>query len=164
MNKPGGIALCTSARDESAQRPLFLAGSEINPAASDSPGKNSMTILVVEDEYALRLPVVKILRREGFCVLAAADGQAAVELFQARHREIGVVLLDVTLPYLSGAEVLEQMRRVQPDVRVILTSAYSQETVAKTIGDQPFWAYVRKPYSSRNLAVMLRTAYQRQGE
>src|SRR3954452_1498907 len=94
--------------------------------ADRDPGQDvrPATILMVEDEDSLRIPVTKILRRRGFVVIEAADGRSAVDCFRARESEISVVLLDMTLPYMSGSEVLEALRRVRPDIRVVLTSGH----------------------------------------
>ena len=62
-----------------------------------------------------------------------------------------MVLLDMTLPGLSGREVLEAMRRIRPDVRVVLTTAYSQDTALTVLGGQPAWAYIQKPYQFNDL-------------
>jgi two-component system, cell cycle sensor histidine kinase and response regulator CckA len=112
----------------------------------DGAEKLSATVLLVEDEDALREAVSKMLRREGAIVIEAADGQTAVNLFRARAREIDIVLLDVTLPGISGQEVLRELRRIQSGVKVIVTSAYSQDWARTTIGGNEPWLYIRKPY------------------
>ena len=135
-------------------------------AAADSARNRegvAATVLLVEDEETLRLPVVKVLCRRGFSVVEASNGHAAVELFRAKEPEIDVVLLDLTLPSMSGPEVLEEMRRMRPDVKVILTSAYGQEMVMKSVGGQPPWGYIRKPYSPNELADLLWTACRQHG-
>jgi two-component system, cell cycle sensor histidine kinase and response regulator CckA len=115
-------------------------------SAANKADKLAATVLVVEDEEALRHAVSKMLRREGAIVIEAADGQTAVSLFRARAREIDIVLLDMTLPGISGQEVLSELRRIQPGVKVIVTSAYSQDWARATIvGSEP-WLYIRKPY------------------
>jgi two-component system, cell cycle sensor histidine kinase and response regulator CckA len=117
--------------------------------------RESATILMVEDEPALRYPVAKILRNRGFQVIEAADGRAAVDLFQGREAEIDVVLLDMSLPVLSGWEVLCELRQTHPAVRVVLTSAHGEESVMESIeGGRP-WAFIRKPYSAKDLAELL---------
>jgi two-component system cell cycle sensor histidine kinase/response regulator CckA len=108
--------------------------------------KLAATVFVVEDEETLRHAISKMLRREGATVIEAADGQTAVSLFRARAREIDIVLLDVTLPGISGREVLSELRQIQPGVKVILTSAYSQDWARAAIGGNEPWLYIRKPY------------------
>jgi len=116
---------------------------------------------MVEDEQSLREPVAKILRRRGFTIIETPDGLAAIDQYRARSHEIAVVLLDITLPVLSGAEVMARLEEIRPDVKIILTSAYSEESVIETLGGRRPWAYVRKPYSPNELADLLYVACTR---
>jgi DNA-binding NtrC family response regulator len=119
------------------------------------------TVLLVDDEEMLRLAVAKMLRRKGFSVMETGDGRAGIELFQTRWREIDVVLLDVTLPMISGREVLEELRRVQPEVRVILTTAYGRDRAVDAMGGDPSLLYLRKPYRIGELIEMLGSTSQK---
>jgi CheY-like chemotaxis protein len=83
------------------------------------------TVLVVEDEAALRQAVAKLLHKKGFLVLEAANGNSAIDLVRANRDKIDVILLDATIPGASSAEIVAEAARGQPAVKVILTSAYS---------------------------------------
>jgi CheY-like chemotaxis protein/two-component sensor histidine kinase len=122
------------------------------------PATFAGTILVVEDEDTLRLAVSKMLRKSGFTVLEAADGETGVDLLRASPREIDLALLDLTLPGMSSREVLSELRRVQPNLKVIITSAYNQDWAQTTIGGQPPWLYIRKPYQLRQLTSLVQSA------
>ena len=128
-------------------------------ARTSSPlaGNVNGTVLVVEDEEELRLAVSKMLRKRGFCVVDASDGNAGVKLFRANERKIDVVLLDLTLPGMTGREVLEEMRGLRPDLKVIVTTAYSQATAVKTLAGHQAWFYIRKPYRAAELTDLLQT-------
>jgi DNA-binding response OmpR family regulator len=115
----------------------------------------AVTVLVVEDEDTLRRAVCKMLRREGATVIEAADGRTGADLFLARAPEIDVVLLDMTLPGMSGQEVLGEIRRIQPGAKVIVTSAYSQDWARTTIDSSEPWLYIRKPYRFEELMGLL---------
>lgn len=115
----------------------------------------AVTVLVVEDEDTLRRAVCKMLRREGAVVIEAADGKTGADLFRARALEIDAVLLDMTLPGMSGQEVLGEIRRVQPGAKVIVTSAYSQDWARTTIDSSEPWLYIRKPYRFEELMGLL---------
>jgi PAS domain S-box-containing protein len=117
---------------------------------------SSGAVLIVEDEHTLRAAVSRMLRRKGFTVFEAADGDAGASLFRDKAPQIDVVLLDLTLPGLSGGELLRELRRLQPDVTVIVTSAYSREQAQTTLGAQPPSLYIRKPYQVKELTDMLR--------
>jgi CheY-like chemotaxis protein len=126
--------------------------------SSREHGSVTGTVLVVEDEGVLRRAVSKMLRKERFLVLEAGDGTTGANLFRANESKIDAVLLDLTLPGMSGREVLNELRRIRPDVRVILTTAYSQENALSAIGEQRPWSYVRKPYQFSDLLNLLRKA------
>jgi two-component system cell cycle sensor histidine kinase/response regulator CckA len=115
----------------------------------------SGAVLIVEDEDALRLAVSKILRRKGYTVIEAANGDTGVSLLRDSAQEIDVVLLDLTLPGLSSREVLSELRRLRSDVKVIVTSAYSRDQVQTTLGGQQPWLYIRKPYRINELTDLL---------
>ena len=112
------------------------------------------TALVIEDEHSLRTAVSKSLRRKGFSVIEAGDGHSAIQLFRSTPR-IDVVLLDMTLPGMSGIEVLSELRKISPDVKVILTTAYSREMAMSTMGEQRISDFIRKPYLMAELLAML---------
>jgi two-component system cell cycle sensor histidine kinase/response regulator CckA len=121
-------------------------------------GSGFGTVLLVEDEEPLRLAVAKMLRKGGFTVIEAGDGRTAVDLFQANEPAVDVVLLDMTLPRMSGREVLVELRRIRPNVKVVLTTAYSEDTALLNVGEQRPWRFIRKPYGLAELAELLRNA------
>jgi CheY-like chemotaxis protein len=128
------------------------------PASAEEAGSAAGAVLVVEDEDSLRVAVSKALRKQGFFVIEAGDGRTGADLFLANEPEIDVVLLDMTLPRMSGREVLGVLRRARPDVKVILTTAYSQDSTLTAIGGQPPWLFIRKPYPLSELINALRRA------
>jgi len=120
-------------------------------ATADQAASRAGTVLVIEDEDVLRRAVAKLLRRRGLTVIEAASGTIGADLFRANAREIDVVLLDMTLPGMSGQDVLVEVRRVQPAVHVVITSAYSLDNVVTKIGEEQPWLFVRKPYQLSEL-------------
>lgn len=118
----------------------------------------SATVLIVEDEEILRRAISKMLRKVGFSVIEAADGISGVDLFRANQSSIDVVLLDVTLPGLSGPEAFQEVMMTRPDTKVILTSAFSQHRAMSAIPDPRICGYIRKPYRTGDLVSMLRAA------
>jgi CheY-like chemotaxis protein len=114
------------------------------------------TFLVVEDEDVLRKAVVALLRRKGLPVIEACDGTDAIDLLRARKEEICAILLDVTLPGVSSRDVFEEARRINSDIRIVLTSAYSKETVDAFLTGLPVEHFIRKPFRLDDLMVLLR--------
>jgi len=118
----------------------------------------SATVLVVEDEAVLRLAVSKMLRKKGFRVIEAIDGSSALELVRTHNDEIDAMLLDVTLPGVSSREVLEEARHMRPRLEVILTSAYSRETVDNSFSGLRIARFIRKPFQFDELMRLLQDA------
>jgi DNA-binding NtrC family response regulator len=126
---------------------------EQSPEASSWP--SAKTVLVIEDEEALSSAVVKFLQRRSYVVFVAGDGDTGLDLFRANRSSIDVVLLDMTLPGISGSAVLSELHRVDPKLPVILTSAYSQEMASREFKSQDYWAFLRKPYRIQELLELL---------
>jgi two-component system cell cycle sensor histidine kinase/response regulator CckA len=116
------------------------------------------TVLVVEDEGLLRFAISKMLRMKGLKVIEAMDGFSALELARAHRGEIDVMLLDVTLPGMSSREVLEKAIDIRPNLKVILTSAYSKESVDASFAGFEVEGFVRKPFQIVDLMQLLQQA------
>jgi PAS domain S-box-containing protein len=142
----------------SVESALSPQDDEASSSEARASGGLAGTILVVEDEDTLRAAVCKILRRSGITVFEASNGETAVELFRANTEIINVVLLDLTLPGMHGSEILRELRRMRPNVKVVITSAYSQDWALASAGEQQPWLYIRKPFHFRELAEVLRKA------
>jgi CheY-like chemotaxis protein len=141
--------------------PCNGTASESRPSASPSPDafdERKASILVVEDEETLRLSVSRILRKRGFSVLEAGDGNLAVNLIRAPKENIAVVLLDLNLPGKSSYEVMAELRRVRPGVKVILTSAYGQDSLSASLEGVEEKSFIRKPYHLSELVSKIRHA------
>ncbi|HEX5829305.1 MAG TPA: response regulator transcription factor [Candidatus Limnocylindrales bacterium] len=116
------------------------------------------TILVVEDETTLRETLADALEMEGFRVVMAADGRAALEVFRADHPDL--VLLDLMLPELSGVEVC-RILRAESAVPIIMVTAKDSE-VDKVVGlELGADDYVTKPFSLRELTARIRAIFRR---
>jgi PAS domain S-box-containing protein len=112
-------------------------------------------ILVVEDEELLRAAVSRSLQKIGFSVMAASDGSDAMEQMRAHKDDLDAVLLDVTLPGTSSREVLEEAHRIRPDLRVVVTSAYSKETVDASFPGLRVNQFIRKPFRVSEIVRLL---------
>jgi two-component system, cell cycle sensor histidine kinase and response regulator CckA len=115
------------------------------------------TVLLVEDEESLRLAIAKMLRKWGLKAIEAASGSAAIDLLRARGGEIDLMLLDLTIPGASSQEVLYEAAMAQPNVKVVLTSAYSEEVAKPMTGLPLVCGFIRKPFKIADLARQLRS-------
>jgi PAS domain S-box-containing protein len=116
------------------------------------------TVLVVEDEEYLRRAIVRMLRKNGFEVLEAADGSSAVDLIRATQVGIDAILLDMTIPGASSDEVVAEAANIRPDIKVVLTSAYSQEMIEGPIRARQIRSFLRKPYRFEDLLETLHSS------
>jgi two-component system, cell cycle sensor histidine kinase and response regulator CckA len=128
----------------------------IRSAKLPQPGARTGMILVVEDEEPLRTAVSKVLRRTGCSVMEAVDGSSAMELLRTYKNDLDAILLDVTLPGISSREIFEEARRMRHDLRVVVTSAYSQEAVGTSFDGLAVHEFIRKPYRLGDVVRMLR--------
>jgi two-component system cell cycle sensor histidine kinase/response regulator CckA len=115
-----------------------------------------ITILVVDDEQNMLRLLEKFLSREGYHVLLAADGEQALEAFYRHKTEIDLVLLDVGLPKVRGADVLLKMKSENPDVRVVVASGYLDPKVKTEMHHAGVRDFVDKPYMLSDLLETLR--------
>ena len=137
---------------------LFLP--RLAPAAGSPPSAPGQgeTILVADDEPALRNLSRAILERLGYRVLLAADGQEAVELFRAHRADIALVLLDRTMPRRSGEETLALLHAEAPEVPVVLTSGYREREGRPAGAGDGAVGFLAKPYSPDQVAAVVRAA------
>jgi CheY-like chemotaxis protein len=139
---------CAGAEDSAtADR---VAGIDEAKAAS-----RKATVLVVEDEHPLRLAVSKMLEKAGFRVLQVDNGSDAIELLGGAG-EIDAILLDMTIPGALSQEVLVKAVEVRPNIKIILTSAYSEETARTVLNGPQIGGFVRKPFQFEHLVRTLR--------
>ena len=113
---------------------------------------------MADDEPAVLAVARRVLEKSGFQVMLAADGRAALEVFEKHRHEIHAVLLDMTMPGPSSDEVFRELRRLQPDVRVVLTSGYNeQEATARFVG-KGLAGFIQKPWRPADLTAALQAA------
>lgn len=115
---------------------------------------------MVEDESSLRVAVSKILGNLGLIVFEAEDGTKAIDVLRARARtsDVGVLFLDMTLPGRPSHKVLAEALRTRLDMKIILTSANSEEMVKETLGAPQVRGFVRKPFRLATVAEAVRSA------
>jgi len=113
------------------------------------------TILLAEDEDAIRNLAERSLRGYGYVVLVARDGAEAVALCEA-HPEIAIAVLDVVMPRMGGKEALDAMRRLRPDLKALFTSGYSTDRIHESFVLLPGIEFLPKPYDPASLARRVR--------
>jgi DNA-binding NtrC family response regulator len=125
------------------------------PQASSSLLASGATVLVVEDEEGLRIPVSTLLRKQGMRVIEAGDGSAAIEALKNDADAIDAILLDFTLPDMPANDIIAAASRIRPDMKILLTSAYSSRDAAEALAATQVKGFIRKPYQIRELSLAL---------
>ncbi len=120
-----------------------------------SPGR---TVLVVEDDPAVRLVTVRALTLFGFATLQAADGMEGLEVFRANRAQIGCVLVDLTMPRLDGPATVKEMQQIDPNTRVILMTGYAEDDARERFEGLQVAAYLEKPFDLPRLRAAIESA------
>jgi PAS domain S-box-containing protein len=134
----------------------------LRPAGDPNPPPMA-TILVVEDDDALRVALAQILRRRGFETLDAANGADAIDLLRANSIKIDTMLLDMTIPGPSSRDVAAVAAQARPGLKIVLTSAYDEKLVRNTVRATQACGFVRKPFQVEELVQKLRSAWSTRG-
>jgi CheY-like chemotaxis protein len=130
---------------------------EISQAQTE---RGSETILVVDDDPANIDVISQMLIALGYTVLIAHGGPQAVEVYQSR-KDIDLVILDMIMPGLSGGETFDKIKKLNPDVRVILSSGYSVTGQAQAILDRGVKTFIQKPFTAGDFSLKVRAALKK---
>ena len=137
------------------ETPAPISAGESIPA---KPWHGTGTVLVVDDEEIVRSLAKKMVEIAGFSVLTANDGEEAVRMYREHQDEIACVLLDLTMPKMGGEETFRAIRQISPDVRVVLSSGYSEETATGRFAGLGLAGFIQKPYQLDTMIATLREA------
>lgn len=119
------------------------------------PVKGEGLILVVDDEQIIRTTAAAILKQLGYEVLLAENGQKGVEVYNLHKDLIKLVILDMIMPVMNGRECFEQIRKVNPNAKVILASGFAKEEDLHQMKQHGLCGFIHKPYSVSELSQLL---------
>ncbi len=147
--KPGeyGNELINSSQ---ALRSLEQSRSELQSANSPK------TILLVEDEKTVRDLVSKVLKRSGYEVMVASNGQEALDVMRQNDIEINLVLTDVLMPKMGGVELAQQLQQFSPGMPILFMSGYTDGALLETNSLKSNAAFLQKPFTPQDLTQKLR--------
>ena len=141
---------------------LFPAVTDNTGKSHDRPGeyelqewKGSGVILIADDEESLRALGSSMLEHLGFKVLTASDGKEAVEIYTTYPGKIDVVILDLTMPHMDGSQALSELKRVDPEIKVVIASGYNKDDVCARFAGKNLCGVLQKPYSISKLREVL---------
>ena len=133
-------------------------GSAAAATADERISATARTVLLVEDEDMLRRALSKLLRKDGFSVIEAGNGSAALDLVRRYRNSIEMILFDFTLPGAPSNEVIVEAQRIRPGVAVVLASAYDRGMAPHSLTVPEVKGFIRKPFEIRSLVQLLRDA------
>ena len=145
-----------SEKDQGATFTIFLPATQ--KAAEDQADaaavliRGSGTLLVVDDEELVLDVAVNMLEKLGYTALKAQNGTEAVDLFRAHKDEIKMVVLDIIMPDMGGSDVYDQIKMINPDVKVLLSSGYSVDGQAIELLERGCDGFMQKPFTMEELS------------
>jgi PAS domain S-box-containing protein len=133
--------------------PATYATTEHRKAASEPVGYgfDSDPVLIIDDEEIVRRTASSTLMRRGYRVRVASDGKEGVGVLRAEKCRISLVILDVTMPGMSGLETLREIRKVAPHLKVLISSGYGEEQTMSMFTGHEVSGFIQKPYSTERL-------------
>ena len=129
-------------------------------SSSGKPRQGHATVLIVEDEPRMLLLLEEVFSRHGYQVLAASDGEQAIEVYRLYKLRIDVVLLDVGLPKITGWQVFLKMKEENPDVRVVIASGYLDPKIKADMSGAGVKHFVDKPYELDDLLEIVQNLFE----
>ncbi len=127
----------------------------VAPSNQVAPWQAKGTVLLIDDEADVRDVGRRILERIGFSVIVADDGYSGIDLFRRHATEICCVVLDMTMPRLSGEETFRRIRQIQPSARIIMMSGYNEQEVISHFGGKMLAGFLQKPFTPGDLRAVL---------
>jgi CheY-like chemotaxis protein len=160
VNQAGGYVAIYSEVDMGTRVTALFPATDQTPIASveePAPSRRAgATVLVVEDADDIREVASRILTRNGFNVLEAADGADAVKIAEAHRGEIDLLLSDVVMPRMQGKEVAERVTALRPTIRVLYMSGYATPILAPSGTLDPGIVVLEKPFTEPQLLAKIR--------
>jgi len=121
----------------------------------DASTDKADAVLFVDDEEIIRRIGTQILEKQGYRVLTACDGIEALEVYRKRGDTVKCVILDLVMPRMDGMQTFRQLRRISPELGIILTTGYGDEEIRKRFGGLKLQGLLRKPFSAGSLLKMV---------
>jgi CheY-like chemotaxis protein len=149
----GGITLQSTPGSGSTFRVCLPIGTHrVEETADAAVAAGQATILVVDDEAAVRDFIGSVLRRKGYRVLSAADGQEALRICGDASGSVDAAVVDIIMPNMAANDLLPALKSIVPRIRVLLTSGYSESEARRLCVVHPDASFIQKPYTAQHLA------------
>jgi two-component system, cell cycle sensor histidine kinase and response regulator CckA len=144
---------------ETVAAPALVPSAEPAKGASDLTG--SGTILLVEDEEGLRGLNARGLSSRGYTVLEAGNGVEALQVMEERGGELDIVVSDVVMPEMDGPTLLKEMRKLNPNLKMIFVSGYAEDAFEKNLPEGGQFAFLPKPFTLKQLVAIVKETMEK---
>ncbi len=157
-NHGGEVSICSEPGRGTSVSLRFPAMTAVSEAAPQRPGKSHKltggqgTILLVDDEHSVRGSAAKLLQGMGYGVIEACNGAEAVEIYGEDPERISLVMLDMGMPVMGGAEAFVRLRQTDPGVRIVVFSGFSADDKINGLMRRGATDFLQKPFTVRALA------------
>ncbi|TPI50082.1 response regulator [Mesorhizobium sp. B2-9-1] len=141
---------------EPGEAPSTAATAPAKTADTAKDLSGSATVLLVEDEDAVRMGGVRALTSRGYTVHEASSGVEALEVFEALGGKVDIVVSDVVMPEMDGPTLLVELRKRQPDIKFVFVSGYAEDAFAKNLPAEAHFGFLPKPFSLKQLATIVK--------
>lgn len=164
----GGLINAYSEPGQGATFNIYLPSSspkeeEAEPEFDKGASAGSGGVLLVDDESMILDTASELLRMLGYIVFRAGSGQEAVSVYHEKKSRIDLVILDMIMPGMSGAQVLKLLKEINPDIKVILSSGYSMQGEVQKVMESGCAAFIQKPYNFKELSNVVQQVMQGAG-
>jgi signal transduction histidine kinase len=130
-----------------------------NAPAAGADWTGQGTILVIDDEETVHAVTARMIETLGFSVLTATNGKEGLETFARHSAEVRLVILDLTMPHMDGEETFRELRRLDPQVPVIMVSGFNEQEATDRFVGRGLTGFLQKPFDIERLAAKLHAAF-----
>ena len=175
IKQTGGFIHCDSEVGKGTSFKIFLPRHIVEKSADDAPVavkekkaekaadlSGSATVLLVEDEDAVRMGGVRALQSRGYTVHEAASGVEALEIMEELHGAVDIVVSDVVMPEMDGPTLLRELRKKHPDIKFIFVSGYAEDAFARNLPADAKFGFLPKPFSLKQLATAVKEMLEKE--
>jgi len=127
---------------------------------NDCAQSTQATILVIDDEELMRTLIVEMLKREGKATIPVRNGDEGLEVYQTRWEDIDLVILDYILPGRSAAEMIQDLRSINPNVKVMLSTGLQEQQVGELTANESVVGFIQKPFDINDLSAAVKKALE----
>jgi two-component system cell cycle sensor histidine kinase/response regulator CckA len=175
IKQTGGYIFAESEEGEGTVMRVYLpryaedaAEAEIEPEPAKAERKPEKpkdltgrgTVLLVEDEDAVRSFAARALGTRGYHVLEASTGAEALEVFEGHDGEVDLVVSDVVMPEMDGPTLMKELRRDHPDLKIIFMSGYAEDAFRRNLTENEHFMFLQKPFDLKQLAAAVKSALE----